>query len=164
MFRWDDIKSALGFKVGYGSDEKTVVDSAGSLYQVGTKITSTATELNKVAGNKVVKAISGTIAYDVADPFTVSLGTIPSGAIVLSTTVEVVTAFNAATTNVLVVGTAADDDAYVAAADVTEGTAGTTVVAHSATLAAATEVFAKYTQTGTAASAGSARVTVTYLV
>jgi hypothetical protein len=163
----DWFESKLGFKVGFGSGLKTIADKDGSLYQGGTKLTATAAEINKLdnlTGEKVVKSVTGLVAFNVASPFTVSLGTAPAGATILAAIVEVVTAFNAATTNVLVVGTAADDDAYVAAADVNEAAAGTTTVAHSATLAGDIEILAKYTQTGTAATAGSARVTVLYLV
>ncbi len=143
------------------------IESGGALKIAGVQVTSSAAELNKfdlLTGEKVLKAVTGTIAYNVASPFTVSLGTVPNGAIIMSTVVEVITVFNAATTNVLEVGTAASAGAYVAAADVNEAAAGTTVVAHSATLAADTEILAKFTQTGTAATAGSARCTVLYLI
>lgn len=112
-----------------------------------------------------LSALTGLIDFDVASPYTVELGTIPSGAVVIGTIVDVVTVFNAATTNVLVVGTATDDDHYVAAADVDETTAaGTLVMDKSETLSADTAVYAKYTQTGTAATTGQARVTVLYAV
>lgn len=164
MFRWDEIVSNVGLAVGFGTAKKVVADALGTLYHLGTKLTPTAAEINKLAGNKVVKSITGTIAFDVADPFTVALGTIPNGAIVTHTLVEISTAFNAATTNVLTVGTAADATTLVAAADVNEAALGATVVAHSATMSADTAIVAKYTQTGTAATAGAARVTVFYLV
>lgn len=163
----DWIESRTGFKVGVGTGLKTVVNSDGELHQAGTKVTSTAAELNKLdnlTGEMVLKAVTGVINYNVATPFTVSLGTVPNGAIIAKTVVEVITVFNAATTNVLIVGTDADDDAYVTAADVAEGSTGTTTVARSATLGANTEIKAKYTQTGAAATTGSARVTVYYLV
>jgi hypothetical protein len=126
----------------------------GAVLQRGTTITAS------------IGVVQGTITYNVADPFTVSLGTIPAGATILHALVAVTTAFNAGTTNVLVVGTAATADAYVAAADVNEAATGTTVVAKAAgtALTAATSVFAKYTQTGTPADAGSARVMVFYAV
>jgi len=98
----------------------------------------------------------------------VEIGRVPANAAVLRTVVSVTVAFNAATTNVLIVGTSGDDDALVAAAGVDETAVGVTSVAP-ATLAgvlstsAATTVFAKYTQTGTAATAGSAIVTVEYV-
>lgn len=97
----------------------------------------------------------------------VSMGTLPANAIVLRTVVAIRTAFNAATTNVLIVGTAGDDDALVAAAGVDETAVGVTSVAP-ATLAglmsstADTEIFWKYTQSGTAATAGAATIIVEY--
>lgn len=153
--------------VGSQDNAIKVADGSGNLFQAGTQITSTAAELNKLdmlTGEKLIKAVTGTIAYDVASPYTVSLGTAPNGAIVFATIVEIITAFNAGTTNVLEVGTSATANAYVQAADVNETATGTTVVSRSATLSAATEILAKYTQTGTAATAGLARVTVLYLV
>jgi len=112
-----------------------------------------------------LSALTGEISYDVADPYTVEIGTVPAGAVVLGVLVDVETAFDAGTTNVLVVGTAADDDHYVAAGDVDETTeAGTLVADKSEAVSADTAVYAKYTQTGTAATAGKARVTVLYAV
>jgi hypothetical protein len=42
----------------------------------------------------------------------VQVGTLPAGCVVFPAVVAVTEAFNAATTNVLIVGTSADDDAY----------------------------------------------------
>lgn len=98
---------------------------------------------------------------------TLSIGVLPENAQVLATSVAIRTAFNAGSTNVLIVGTAADDDALVAAAGVDETAIGLTRVAP-ATLAGYvatagdTEIFAKYTQTGTAATAGLANIVVEY--
>ena len=112
-----------------------------------------------------LSALTGEISYDVADPYTVKIGTIPAGAVVIGAIVDIETAFNAATTNVLIVGTESDDDHYVAAGDVDETTeAGTLVADKSEAVSADTAVYAKYTQTGTAATAGKARVTVLYAV
>lgn len=97
------------------------------------------------------------------------MGKIPAGAQVLRTVIAIRTAFNAGTTNVLIVGTAGDDDALVAAAGVDETAVAVTSVAP-ATLAghlsasAATEIFTKYTQSGTAATTGLAEVIVEYVV
>lgn len=88
---------------------------------------------------------------------------VPAGAVVLRVWAEVLTAFNAGTTNVLIVGHAADDDAYLAAADVNEAAAGASAAKGPfAAETAARTIQAKYTQTGTAASAGRARVFVEY--
>jgi len=112
----------------------------------------------------VLEALKATINYNVADPYTVSMGILPAGAELVATIVDVQTAFNAGTTNVLVVGTSSDDDAYVAAGDVDESNAGVTIVSgKSKSISADTEVFVKYTQTGTAATAGKAVVTMLYV-
>ncbi|HDG97977.1 MAG TPA: hypothetical protein ENG73_07395 [Desulfobacterales bacterium] len=112
----------------------------------------------------VLEALKATINYNVADPYTVSMGILPAGAELVATIVDVQTAFNAGTTNVLVVGTSGDDDAYVAAGDVDETSAGVTIVSGKGkSVSADTEVFVKYTQTGTAATAGKAVVTMLYV-
>lgn len=120
-------------------------------------------------GYGVVQAISKTVNYNtpgIGTTDTVALGAVPSGAQILACTVRVTTAFNAATTNVLTVGTSSGSDAdVVAAGDVDESTAGTTVEYRGCDLAftADTTIYVKYAQTGTAATAGSAVVTLTYL-
>lgn len=96
------------------------------------------------------------------------IGTIPANALVLRTVVSIQTAFNAGTTNVLIVGTSGDDDALVAAAGVDETAVAVTSVAP-ATLgglmsaSADTDLYTKYTQTGTAATTGVATVVVEYV-
>ena len=88
---------------------------------------------------------------------------VPAGAVVLRVWAQVLEAFNAATTNVLIVGHAADDDAYLAAGDVTEGTPGASAAKGPfAAETAARTIQAKYSQTGTAATTGIARVFVEY--
>lgn len=97
------------------------------------------------------------------------IGNVPKGAVVIGTTVGITTVFNAGTTNVLIVGTSGDDDALVAAADVNEAAVAVTRVAP-ATLAGAiaasadTDVYVKYTQTGTAATTGAGWVVVEYVL
>ena len=108
-----------------------------------------------------VSFISKEVAFDTPDIATgVSLeNSLPAGAQVIATFVNVTEVFNAGTTNVLVVGTAADDDFYVAAGDVDESAAGMTQVLRGAgQVAAATEVLVKYTQSGTAATTGKATI------
>ena len=92
---------------------------------------------------------------------------LPIGAFILSVHVEIVTAFNAGTTNVLTVGTNSSSyNDIVAAGDVDEAATGNNDVTRGRgrSLAASAEkpVFAKYTQTGTAATAGQAVIVVTY--
>lgn len=92
---------------------------------------------------------------------------LPDGAFITGVWVEIVTPFNAVTTNVLTVGTnAATYNNLVAAVDVNEAVAGVTEVTRglgqSIALAAAVVPVAMYTQTGGAASAGQAVILITY--
>lgn len=90
----------------------------------------------------------------------VTLGTIPAGASVVQAWVEVTQAYNAVTTNVLTVGYVGSTSAYLAAADVTEGTPGVYPVGgkgpYPAESAERTAVVA-YSQSGTAATTGASR-------
>lgn len=93
---------------------------------------------------------------------------IPALAFITQVLVEIVTAFNAVTTNVLTIGTTTGNaNEIVNAADVDETTLGVTPVtrARGTTLTAAGDinVYVKYTQTGTAATAGKARVVIEYV-
>lgn len=86
---------------------------------------------------------------------------IPQGAYILMVETEIVTAFNAVTTNVYTVGTVgAAFNNFVAAGDVNPALAGVypSTRAKGRALTAAGNVLpvAKYTQTGTAATAGQA--------
>jgi hypothetical protein len=96
------------------------------------------------------------------------LGTLPETAQITSVHVNVVTAFNAATTNVLAVGTTATGAQIIAGTDAVAGTLGSKVpnVAGMALapLAVDTPIFVSYTQSGTAATAGRAIVHVFYTV
>lgn len=92
---------------------------------------------------------------------------LPQGAFIMSVICEIVAAFNAATTNVLTVGTNATDyNNIIAGGDVPEGAIGVTRVdrAIGRGLASAGNVrpYAKYTQTGTAATAGQAVVLIEF--
>ncbi len=94
---------------------------------------------------------------------------LPKGAIVTSTSVYIGAAFNAATTNVVTVGTNATYDNIVAATDVDESgvTPLTNGIKPTGTalgpLAVDAQVFVKYAQTGTPATAGSAVVVIHYI-
>jgi hypothetical protein len=113
-----------------------------------------------------VSAVGNFITFDVANPFRVSLGVIPKGAGVIGALVAVMTAFNAGTTNVLVVGTYADIDQLVEAGDVNEAAVGTILVCHRGGLVLTedTEYFIQFTQTGAAATAGRAGVALLYAI
>jgi len=92
---------------------------------------------------------------------TVDLDTLAIGDVVISCWAQVVTAFNAGTTNVLTVGDGTTANKYLAAADVTEGTPGVYPTGGAGPFAAETAagtLRVTYAQTGTAATTGSARV------
>lgn len=101
-----------------------------------------------------------------SDTYPVTVGVLPAGAIVLRGYVAVQTAFNAATTNVLDIGTSGDDDGF--ATDLALGTVGVIPVDEMATSndwysTAAVTVTCTYAQTGTAATAGVGHVVVEYV-
>lgn len=112
----------------------------------------------------VVHALRKKITY--ANSSAVTVGVLPAGAIVIGAGVIVTTAFNAATTNVLDIGTSGDDDGF--GTDLALGTIGNIVwdeLATSNDLYSTSEVTitATYAQTGTAATAGVGHVYVTYI-
>ncbi|MGJ4954623.1 hypothetical protein ACQR1H_03190 [Bradyrhizobium sp. HKCCYLRH2015] len=95
--------------------------------------------------------------------------TLPKGSLITGTDVFVTQAFNAATTNVVTVGSAAGSNAdIVAGADVNEAATGLTQNvkpsgAMLGPLVADTDVYAQFTQTGSAATAGAAYVVIKYI-
>lgn len=95
----------------------------------------------------------------------ICVGTLPAGCLHTETFVRVTTAFNAATTNVVTVGTTATSDAFVNSTDVSEASADLYISDRGigANYTADTPVWVKYTQTGTAATAGAADVVLTYI-
>lgn len=112
---------------------------------------------------KNLESVGGEINYNITTPFTVLLGKIPDGAQIVEVIADIETVFNAGTTNVLVVGTATDDDAYADAAAINEASATLQRVGGKrAVIDGETNVYAKYTQTGTAATTGKAHITVVY--
>lgn len=82
--------------------------------------------------------------------------------VLLETWAEVVTAFNAVTTNVLTVGTdAASGNQILGSADITEGTPGFYPASNAKKMlriVADTDIYLKYTQSGTAATTGRALI------
>lgn len=119
-----------------------------------------------VAAPNLPKTVKGSIKYNtsgIATKAKVGIA-LPKGAIVTRVACNVTTAFNAGTTNVLVIGYSSDTDALMGASDITEGTIGTYVKERmDAPLGSASDVYAQYTQTGTAATAGVADVYITYI-
>lgn len=120
-------------------------------------------------GQQLINTIRKTVNYNDAG---ISSGiafaeSLPVGAFILSVHVEIVTAFNAVTTNVLTVGTNSTSyNDIVTAGDVDETATGNNDVTRGRgrSLAATAEksVYVKYTQTGTAATAGVAVIVITY--
>lgn len=97
---------------------------------------------------------------------TITLGVIPPGSIIIGAGVVISTAFNAASTNVIDIGTNADPDGL--ATDLAGGTIGLIVADELATsndLYTTTDVtiVASYAQTGTAATAGLGHVFVQFI-
>lgn len=91
---------------------------------------------------------------------------LPSGASIMYVMVKVKTAFNAASTNVLTVGyNSTSYDNMVAAADVDESATEASMVLRGADLTVSSDqrVYIKYTQTGDAATTGSAEVVIAYV-
>lgn len=91
----------------------------------------------------------------------VIFGTVPAGSMIVSQNVRVDTAFNAATTNALNVGTAAAGTQLFTDA-ATEGARSPTIA--NLALAADTDLYVTYAQTGTAATAGRGTVVIGYVV
>lgn len=107
---------------------------------------------NAVLGEKVW------VNYDTANVATgLFVARIPKGAKIIKNQFVVGTAFNAASTNVVVAGYGASLNELLGASDVTEGTAGVYngVAGLMLTFSEDKDVYVKYTQTGTAASAGA---------
>jgi hypothetical protein len=117
---------------------------------------------------QVVNTLKRTINFnDVDVAAALFANSLPLGANILDVQVEIVTVFNAGSTNVLTVGTNSTSfNDIVNAADVNEAATGVTKVTRGLgrSLAAAAEkpVAAKYAQTGTPATTGQAIVTISY--
>jgi len=97
----------------------------------------------------------------------VPIGCVPKGATILRAACAVTEVFDAGTTNVLVLGTSADDDGFVTSTNAAAGTtglkSGTGALLTGAPLTADTVIYAKFTQTGTAATAGAAQFIVEFV-
>lgn len=119
--------------------------------------------VTNIAG--VLSAITTTIAY--TDTAAVSIGTLPANAQIVDVNIDVTTAFNAATTNTVTVGKTGTAAAYVTSTSV--GSAGRASVATTGVYSAWAntgtsdlDATVTFSQTGTAATAGAARVTIVY--
>lgn len=97
---------------------------------------------------------------------TVKVGRIPAGSMLMPAQVRITTVFNAATTNVLTVGqNATANTDIVAAGELNEGATGVTIVGTGCALTFAndTDIYVRYTQTGTAATTGAATIIIPYI-
>lgn len=102
---------------------------------------------------------AGTVSFDTKNISSgVVLCEVPKGMIVTRAIAKVTTAFNAATTNVLTIGKKANKNEILDTADITEGTVGTYQKNVFVEMNSETEIYAKFTQTGTAATAGKADI------
>ena len=122
-----------------------------------------ANQVTNIGG--MLSAVTTTFAYTNATAVTIA--TIPAGAQIVDINIDVTTAFNAGTTNTVTVGTSASAAAYVTSTSV--GSAGRASVATTGVYSAwantgSSDLSATitYSQTGTAATAGAARVTIVY--
>jgi hypothetical protein len=122
-----------------------------------------ANQVTNIGG--MLSAVTTTFAYTNATAVTIA--TIPAGAQIVDINIDVTTAFNAGTTNTVTVGTSASAAAYVTSTSV--GSAGRASVASTGVYSAwantgTSDLSATitYSQTGTAATAGAARVTIVY--
>lgn len=105
-----------------------------------------------------LRLVSGLVNFGDA---TVDLEALAVGDVVVRCWAEVLTAFNAGTTNVLTLGNGVTANKFLAAADVAEGTPGVSPAGGVGPFTAETvagTLRATFTQTGTAATAGQARV------
>ena len=122
-----------------------------------------ANQVTNIGG--VLSAVTTTIAY--TDSTAVTIATIPANSQIVDINIDVTTAFNAGTTNTVTVGKTGSAAAFVTSTSV--GTAGRASVATTGVYSAwadtgSSDVSATVTfaQTGTAATAGAARVTIVY--
>lgn len=94
-------------------------------------------------------------------------GSLPANSFLIGIAHDCRTAFNAVTTNVLTVGTDAANANQIADASLIAETVGSQLVAPVATfdqrITQDTPVYVKYTQTGTAATAGSSTIVLLYV-
>ena len=122
-----------------------------------------ANQVTNIGG--VLSAVTTTIAY--TDSSAVTIATIPANSQIVDINIDVTTAFNAVTTNTVTVGKNGSAAAFVASTSV--GSAGRASVATTGVYSAwadtgSSDISATitYSQTGTAATAGAARVTIVY--
>lgn len=120
-------------------------------------------------GTQNVHFLGKDIAYNtvgIGTADTVKVGRVPAGSMLMPAQVRITTVFNAATTNVLTVGANATANTdIVAAGELNEGATGVTIVGTGCalTFASDTDIYVRYTQTGTAATTGAATIIIPYI-
>lgn len=116
----------------------------------------------RVYHTQQVHYIENTLTFDSG---VVTIGTIPAGAILLKpiSGAQVNVAFNAGTNNLIDIGTTDNDDLY--GTDLAGGSIAFVPLDEAVTqvISADTTFTATYAQTGTAATAGSARIILCYI-
>ena len=107
---------------------------------------------------------AGSVAYNDTDiDKGIVLKELPNNVYITRAVAVVGTAFDAGTTNVLTVGTNDDCDNILDSSDITEGTAGTYNKQTFVEASKGAKIKAKYTQTGTDATAGAADICVFFV-
>lgn len=116
----------------------------------------------------LVECVQSAIVTFGADGTTTTVCTLPAGAQIFSIDIDVTTAFNAGTTNTIKIGKASSATQFVSATSVSS--AGRASVATTGNYTnwlnvgtSDVTVVATFNQTGTVASAGSARVAIRYV-
>ena len=122
-----------------------------------------ANQVTNIGG--MLSAVTTTFAYTNASAVTIA--TIPANSQIVDIFIDVTTAFNAATTNTVTVGKTGSAAAFVTSTSV--GSLGRASVASTGVYSAWADTGTSdisttitYSQTGTAATAGAARVTIVY--
>lgn len=135
--------------------------------------TNTAGSVARQSHMEVVQTLRFVVNYNdagIAIADTKKVGTLPAGALIVGTDVFITTAFNAATTNVLSVGYEATTNANIVTnAQALAGAAGLKQNLPPNGLAllpltADFNIYALYTQSGTAASAGKGTIVIKFVV
>lgn len=96
---------------------------------------------------------------------TVVVGQLPEGARIFDCVVVTTTAFDAASTNVISIGTGSSTNEYLSAVDITNlgGAVITTAKRGLVVPTGGVVVYAKYGQTGTPATTGAATIVLSYI-
>ena len=118
-----------------------------------------------MANKNEIRALENDIVFgDAATP--VSLGSLPANSIITGVKVLTSVAFDSSGTDLVIVGTSADDNRFADAVDVSSvGPASVTQLNVGAVESAtgSTEIFAEYNQSVADAAAGACKVVIEYM-